>query len=395
MSGQLFCTLCYSNQHNIRNCMKVVCNRCRQEGHQLRDCKQLRSVQTVSVIFAHNETVRAAVTPHSIRNMPSIGMFLRTLPEMPPTIVNENKFDSFGNRIDLKYNERDDIVLSLQDGREETETLIHITPAHIKVSAKYSILNGELYEDTTREATGSRRLPAPPASAYVLLINEAMFRTTVCLEINQIKYYLEWRALHKNSYRYAVVVSSTHNYRARMGPPPRRSIADLAKNFLGPRTDAEPAVATPPPEQIGEENADDRHGNEIAGDIMSNDPVTMAEIDETNSINEQNTDGEVLIQVGVTKAIAANDEQAHTTIAEDAEVNTSDSMASDYRTDDNNTDETSMEMVTVNADAPLSPEISAMMDSQFALPDSRRSDETVSDGEVSVEENRLVIDENP
>lgn len=237
MSGQFFCTLCYSNQHTIRKCDKVVCNQCSQRAHQPRDRKQLCSVRTISVIFAHNETVRVAVTPRSIRDMPNLGMFLRTLPEIQPTTVSGNEFASFGNRMDIKYNERDDIIPSLQNGHEDTETLIHVTPAHIKISAKYSILNGELYEDTTREATGSRKAAAPPAGVYALLINETMFRTTVCLQINRTKYYLEWRAMQNTPHRYAVVVSSTHNYRARMGPPTRRPIADRRSGgiFHGPK----------------------------------------------------------------------------------------------------------------------------------------------------------------
>lgn len=175
-----------------------------------------------------------------------------------------------------------------------------------------------------------------------------------------------------------------------MGPPPRRPIADLAAFFMGPRNETVPDVATPPPEQTdelaGEVNADDRPSDNIAGNTTSEEDVFTAEIDETIPTNEKNSEGETVFQIVVN------------TVAERAEASTSDSTASVHRTNDNNADETSMETITANAadaGAPLSAEISNMMDEQFALPDSRRAEETVSDGDVSAEENLLVIDENP
>lgn len=236
--------------------------------------------------------------------------------------------------MNIKYNNRDEIVVSLQNGREEAETMIHIAPAHIKVSAKYSILHGELYEDTTRESTGSRSSIAPPATTHVLLVNEALFRTTVCVEINTTKYYLEWRELFNTEHRYAVVVSSTHNYRARMGPPPRRPIADLANFFMGPRIAEAPAIAMQQiheTNQTAETDADGRNGEETASNSTAEDDKKSKDGDGKNPELEEAisaTEDQIMVDV----VINLNDEPTSSTVIAELQLNAVESVAIDRPT---------------------------------------------------------------
>lgn len=106
--------------------------------------------------------------------------------------------------------EGEDIIISLQNGFLRAKTMIHISPENIKVSPKYSIYNGELYEDNLREATEENSTPAPPATVHVLMKNRERFNTTVCLELNQHKYCMEWLSVESDIW--LVVISSQHIY---------------------------------------------------------------------------------------------------------------------------------------------------------------------------------------
>lgn len=197
----------------------------------MHDCREMRRIRTVQIHFAHEETVRVAVTTRSLRDTPAIGAFLRSLPEMEPTVEGHNQFSAYGNRMRIDYGEREDIVVSLQNGQIQAETMIHIGPETIEVAAKYSIYNGELYEDNVREATGENVAPAPPFTVHVLMINRELFNTTVCLQVNDNKYYMEWFNIECD--KWAVVMSSQHMYNFRRGNPPPRAIANLAEFFRG------------------------------------------------------------------------------------------------------------------------------------------------------------------
>lgn len=94
--------------------------------------------------------------------------------------MGRNQFSSNENRLDIDYCNQDEIVISMQSGLDECETQIFVSPQRIKIGAKYSILTNELYEDGEREAVGTRDNTAPPAAAYVLLVNEFLFQSTVC-----------------------------------------------------------------------------------------------------------------------------------------------------------------------------------------------------------------------
>lgn len=138
--------------------------------------------------------------------MPFLAQFLRTLPELEPTVEGHNQFSANGNCLRIDYGARDDIVVSLQSEGEVSETQIHISPSRIKVAAKYSILNNELYEDGNRDATGARTLAAPAAAAHVLLNSNTLFQSTVCLMVNDTKYFMEWHKLFCPDRRWSVVV---------------------------------------------------------------------------------------------------------------------------------------------------------------------------------------------
>lgn len=209
-----------------------------------RDCPELNRIGTIRLWFPHEATVRVAVTPRSLRDMFGMQQFLRTLPEMEPTVEGSNQFSSNGNALQIDYGERDDIVITLQDGQSSAESLIHVVPTRIKIASKYSILTNELYEDSLRDGTGTRSMVIPDAPVHVLLISPTLFQSTVCLQVNEHRYYLDWREiLFDNEMRQTVIVQSQYGYRHRVATADRQLVADPLEYFRG-----RVPIPSPPPQ---------------------------------------------------------------------------------------------------------------------------------------------------
>lgn len=238
------CTVCYARDHVARDCRRVACNFCQQLGHLKRDCPEYRRVRTVRVYFEHSLNVRAAITPTSNRSQTELFEFLRTLPEMNRTVKSNHVFSSNGNTLLIEYTGRSEIQVSLQNGLQVNETLIQIGTSRVKISSKYSILSHELYEDNDRDGMGSHRQDARIVPVNVLLVAEQMFQSTVCIEVNNSKYYVEWRRMNALNRPWSVVVQTDYMYRFRRGPPAPRLIENLSEYFLGPIN--EPVAPIPP-----------------------------------------------------------------------------------------------------------------------------------------------------
>lgn len=174
-----------------------------------RDCPKLREVRLIQLHFPFHETIRAVVTPRSIRDMPHLAQ--TTLPDMENIEIDGNRFSSNGNCLTIDYSGRSEMVISMQNGMEPHETQIFVTPQRIKIGAKYSILSTELYEDTERESLGYSNSEASPEKAYVLLVAERLFQSTLCLTVNNTRYYLDWRQLTEPS-RWAAVFQTSYLY---------------------------------------------------------------------------------------------------------------------------------------------------------------------------------------
>lgn len=280
--NNIMCSLCRSRDHTIRDCDKAMCHHCNKRGHLKRDCRQYRTVEKIRVHFPHNITVCAAVSLAPLRRIPNLGAILRKLPEMEDTVEGTNQFWSAANRFNVDYGNRDEILISLLNGSDRAETKIHVSPARIKIATKYSIMNHELYEDGTREASGSLDEVDMPGPIQVVLVAKELFESTVCLQANESKYYLEWLPNRE------VVVQSAHLYKLRKGPPPRRPIENLANYFTGPddnrpKIDEATAAPTIPEINIKTEDVSVNEGDGLASSVEY-----LITVKEEASTTEQN-----------------------------------------------------------------------------------------------------------
>lgn len=241
------CSLCHSRSHTIRDCDQVICHHCNKKGHQKRDCRSYRTVEKIQLYFPHDITVFAAVSKAPLRRIPDLAAIIRKLPDMEDTVQGTNQFWSTSNRFKIDYGNTDEIIISLQNGVDSSETKIHISPARIKVAVRYSIMNHELYEDSSHEASNSLNEADVMGPIQVVLVAKQLFESTVCLQANDSKYYLEWLQNRE------VVVQSAHMYNLRRGPPPRRPIASLAEYFIGPE-DKRPKLNATVVEELIQEN---------------------------------------------------------------------------------------------------------------------------------------------
>lgn len=349
----VFCTLCRTNAHPTRECKKIICHYCKGPGHQLRDCPERRKAGRMAIHFKHDATVGAAVTPRSMRNMPNLGMFLRTLPEMVDTVQGRNQFHSNGNRLNIDYGQADEIMISLQNGVDNNETLIQITPTRIKVSAKYSVLNGELYEDSSRDAFGNNHDIVPQAAAYVLLIDGDMWNSTVCFQLDRVKYFLEWQPV---AGRPAVVMSSTYMYNFRREQP--ATIGNLREYFEG--------RIVPP-------------------------PIAVA-IDANNQEDEMNHDNNVSPdEDGAYGIVEVDEARAPTAIADEVLIPEEIISVEPPGIEENiNNDHVIDEEIVVEAVTGMSPNPQQFVDRQFSLEEPAILDPT---DDRSDDEHQLVIDE--
>lgn len=369
----VFCTICLTRDHATRDCENVVCFFCRRTGHQMRDCRRRRCTEQLAIHFPFAATVGAAVTPRSMRDMPNLGMFLRSLPDMAETVEGHNQFYSVENQLRIDYGQSDEIVISLQSGNDNEETLIRITPSRIKVAAKYSIMNGELYEDHFRDAFGNRNTVTPAAAAYVLLICNEMWNSTVCFQSGNTKYYIEWQKLNG---RPSAVVSSTYMYHYRRTHP--EMVGNLRLYFEGPRR------ADPPP-MIAQTNPE----NNAAANV--NDNIDEIDLNIIQQAAHEQRDGLPAVE-NIVEAIveAIADEEPINDPVADAEQQIAHPIT------DNNVDNghgmpiIDGEVLNETA-APMSPESSQFFNEQFALEDTATAatDDTQSD-----DENLLAIDED-
>lgn len=201
-------------------------------------------------VVPNDSPVHAAISPRSKRDMAHAARFLRTLPELEPTTEGSNQFSSNGNSLIIDYGERDDIAISIQNGQSSAETLIHVAPGRIKIAGKFSILTRELYEDNGRDSVGTRNMQVPNARVHVLLVSPKIFLSTVCVQVNADKYYLEWRPCTRNNERaYTAHVTTDFMYQFRLAAAEhgRQMIRDPMNYFRGqqipqerPRNDMQP-----------------------------------------------------------------------------------------------------------------------------------------------------------
>lgn len=346
------CTYCFSREHNIRSCDRVLCHSCGNRGHLKRDCRKYRRVNRIRLYFARDYTVRAAVTPTPLRRIPNLGTFLRSLRDLDDTVMGHNQFWSDGNQLNIDYGDQDDILISLQNGILDDETRIDISPARIKVAEKYSILAHELYDDATRSAHGSRNDVDTQAKVHIVLVSEQLFGSTVCLEINETKYYLEWKQNRD------VVVQSEHLYQFRRGPPPPFPVRELAEYFLGPQNP--PIMAAPVP-AVAENAADEIHEAEN-GQIDRNEIIVVPPVDAPNQ------------NIHVEEEIVAADNRM-----ENDGRNENDEIPAEENEND-------------GQNQPLDAELVVELENRFAIPEVQREPIEENPSEESGDE-QLVIDE--
>lgn len=192
--------------------------------------------------FENSMEVRFGVNLQPLREIPGIGRNLQMLRGSGLTTVNGSRFWDEFNALNIHYGGEGSIVIAMQDADSDDETIITIRTirqdgydlANIKIAAKYTIMQDTLSENVGRLASGSRQQQSPHGDTHVLLFGPGMLQSTCILEINAIKYYIEWGRRWNNQHpRADVYVSTEHSYTYRLANVNREMVYDRWMYFRG------------------------------------------------------------------------------------------------------------------------------------------------------------------
>lgn len=233
------CDMCQRSGDIARFCPNRACEGCHELGHIERDCPRQFELRQFRLWLPFNSAVRVGVNRNPLREMSGIGPNLQLLRNMKATTVNGSTFSSEFNSLCVEYGGHGTAVIAMQS---DAETLIHIHrvyqdgvyQAHVKVSAKYTVTGGKLIEALDRLATGSRQQQTPQVDTHVLLHVPGMLDSTVAMEINGVRFFLEWGRQRLNGcLRADVYVSSQHTYNFRRSNMRRELVLDGWAYFRG------------------------------------------------------------------------------------------------------------------------------------------------------------------
>lgn len=233
------CNNCHRFGHFQASCPDAECRRCHHCGHTFENCPERIPVRNIVVYFADSAVVRASLENTSNRNAEIYRRSFANIQDIRPRTIAGNRFMFDGNAMRIFFNGMSDVLVSLQDIVGDAETLIHVKGDRVNIGARYSIMRGDLLEHTQRSATGRTSMNAASADAYVLLAMEGLFQSIVAVEVNEVRYFLQWHAATEDGHsRQAVVASTLYSYFACQTLALRAPIDSLRDYFLGRQRDS-------------------------------------------------------------------------------------------------------------------------------------------------------------
>lgn len=311
------CNDCQRVGHIARFCPDQKGGKCGLTAHHERDCPRRGQLNRLRLWMPMDIAVRMAVSSHPLREVPGIGPNLQLLRSATPVSLNGSTFSGENNTLTVQYGGEDSIVIAMQDADTEEETLIQVRPNYVqgikvtrvRVGAKFMIENRVLQEAIERLATGNRKQKSPKADTHVLLYIQDMLNSTVALDVNGEKYFLEWLQRDRNGNVQAdVSVFSRHTYNHRLANETRDLVHDPRYYFQGianepliraavlpPRepvqnqmqsvNESPPSVAENQNTERENESSDQPTGLAVpTGDIAANDTATNIRVRELSTM---------------------------------------------------------------------------------------------------------------
>lgn len=236
------CNGCQQNGHILRFCPEHRCTQCQVLGHAERDCPLQFQLREFCLCLPYDMGARIGISRSPLREVPGVGRNLQLIRSAGTTNMNGSSFEAYYNSLRIDYGGEGSIVIAMQDAPSDAETLVQIRNVRqegvlqtcVRIGAKYTIMGGRLVEDINRLATGSRRQQSPQGDTHVLIYLRNMLAMTAMLEINGVKYYMEWerRRVHQNV-SVEVYVFTERTYRFRINNRGRELIDNARVYFRG------------------------------------------------------------------------------------------------------------------------------------------------------------------
>lgn len=251
------CNDCRQMGHIARDCVFTTCTRCKVFGHNVQRCPETEAFKKIVMWFEKKLEVHCIVTNQATRHLadPKAHQFWVTLPQMRPYAQAGIALESINNRLKIDFDGACCVVITMQMPGCKTETLIFANRLRAKVSQKYIIEGAVLKEDTTRNATGAGNLSAPNADIYVTIVAEKLSQSLVILQLNERRYYLQWREIIEDGVpRQAVYMQSEQSFEHDQAFKIRPAIEN-AKDLFVPRSMRLPDSTMASPEPILQEKA--------------------------------------------------------------------------------------------------------------------------------------------
>lgn len=205
------CNVCSQPGHIARDCNRCICNFCGIFGHHSLRCREREAFRGINLMFVDSAQVHCMVATDETRNLVNQQMhqFWVTLKAMQATNVNGVPIRRMGNGLQIEISRPVNIVFSLKMPQYNRETLIYFNKYRTKIAQKYIIEGSRFIEEQTLRATGNDDLVVPAADIYITLVADDLFKTIVCLQLNERSFYLQWRPVIEDGVpRYAVYVST-------------------------------------------------------------------------------------------------------------------------------------------------------------------------------------------
>lgn len=236
------CNGCQQNGHILRFCPEHRCTQCKVLGHAERDCPLQFQLREFCLWLPYDMGARIGISRSPLREVPGVGRNLQLIRSAGTTNMNGSSFEAYYNSLRIDYGGEGSIVIAMQDAPSDAETLVQIRNVRqegvlqtcVRIGAKYTIMGGRLVEDINRLATGSRRQQSPQGDTHVLIYLRNMLAMTAVLEVNGVKYYMEWERRRVNqNVSVEVYVFTERTYRFRINNRERELIDNARVYFRG------------------------------------------------------------------------------------------------------------------------------------------------------------------